>query len=169
MTDEFKPGFWSDLTGASPRWGRTLIYAAVIGRLGFLPIVLLVAVLWGEGGFDGFSGQLQGGDDLVLEALIALVVAPLLEQMLVLLGIVVAHWAMRLPPWPSAGLVAVLLSALHGLTPGSAMVFPLFLLLAVIQINWMRRGSMLGGFVLGTAIHGLVNAVAVMAVWIFGP
>lgn len=50
-------GFWADLVGASDRWGRTILFATVIGRLAILPIVALIYILVPDTSEEGYSGM----------------------------------------------------------------------------------------------------------------
>jgi hypothetical protein len=166
MTPPAPPGAWADLTGASPRWVRTVVYAALVGRLAALPLGLIVGAVWGEAGFAGFSGLIEAVDLRLI--LLAVVFAPLVEQLLVLVAVGILHWGLRFPPWPAALISAAGCCALHGLVPASILVFPLFALLGIVQINRARRGSLLAGFGLGVLIHALANGVAVLSALALG-
>jgi hypothetical protein len=166
MTPPARPGFWADLTGTSARWVRTVVYAALFGRMAALPLGLIVGAIWGEAGFAGFSGLIEAVDLRLI--LLAVVVAPLVEQVLVLAAVGILHWGLRLPPWPAALIAAAGCCALHGLVPASVLVFPLFAVLGIVQINRGRRGSLRAGFGLGVLIHALANGVAVLSAFALG-
>ncbi|MDZ4363636.1 hypothetical protein [Brevundimonas sp.] len=151
--------FLSDLTGASTRWGRTILYGFVAARASITLVGIAVVLIWGEAGYDGFSGLLDQASLLV--AIVAIAIAPLIEQLMVLFMVWVLAFVLRLPAEIAAVLTGLGFGTLHGLAPASLSVVPLFILLALIQIHWARRRKGMTGFWVGVAIHALTNATAV--------
>lgn len=160
--------FWSDLTGQSDRWGRTLVLTVVFGRLSALLIGLPILMLAGDGADDQFSGMADAlTDDWVFAGL---VFAPLIES----LGIRLVVWTLgsraglNWPVWATALACGAVAVPLHGLSLMSMATAPFFALMAAIQHHWMNRGRGWAGFWLVVAIHLVVNALGMLAMVLIG-
>lgn len=160
--------FWADATGASPRWGRTIIYGVVVARLSLVPMLILVGLIdWaahgdapGPGSLEGFSGAI-GQIDAVL-ILSALIFAPVLESLLVAFLTWLVGFRLKLPLWPTATLVGLAFVPLHGLVPASLVIAPFFILMAAVWYNWQQRNDGLGGYGVVMTMHAASNGLALV-------
>lgn len=159
--------FWADLTGASERWGRTLLLAVVIGRLSMTALGLMVLLAAGKQSTEGFTGVLQTLDTATIFG--AVIGAPLIESLIVLALVWLIGFKLRASAAVTAVLVGLAFIPQHGLALVSVMTAPFFALEALILFNWMRRGSGVGGFWLVFFIHAISNGLSVLAVATFGP
>jgi len=165
--------FKADLTGESDRWGRTILYGVVFARLAFVPVLLVVGLLFmlSTGETDP-SDSLSGTSELISEvnagAIISgVIIAPLFESLI----LVFLVWLMRSKlgwrAWITALVCALLFVPLHGLAAGSFIIAPFFWLMALVQCNWMRRGDGLGGYWIVVTMHALANASSILTTAIF--
>jgi len=161
------PGFWADLTGLSDRWGRTLLYAVLLGRLSLMAVGALLIAVYGVDSVKSFSGVVREISPLMIFLVVA--VAPLVESLMLLIIVLVAGRLLKAHPAAVAFLSGALFVPLHGLTPVSLTVLPFFALMGLIQLNWMRRGRIWPGLLLVIAIHTVANALAVAAALALGP
>lgn len=168
MTDApAHPTFWDDLTGRSDRWGRTLVYAVVLGRLSLMGLGALLLAIYGQAAIGDFSGLVRSIEPGMILLIVG--VAPPLESLIVLLIVWLVGGLLRAPAAVVAFACGAAFVPLHGLTPLSLMVLPFFALMGLIQLNWMRRRRAWRGFLLVTAVHAVANAVAVAAALGLGP
>jgi len=161
--------FWRDLTGQSDRWGRSLVWAVVVGRLTILAVGLPIYLLAGEGADDRFSGMT---DVLTGEWIfVGLVFAPLTESLAIrfVVWILGSGTGWGWPVWATALACGALAVPLHGLSLVSLAVAPFFALMASIQHHWMNRDRGWQGFWLIVAIHLVANALALLAMALMGP
>lgn len=150
--------FLADLTGASDRWGRTILFAAVAGRLALLPVAAAIYVLAPDTTEEGHTGTFGGLGFVDLFA--ALVLAPLLESLIIVFLVWLIGGRLRAPVWLTALLVGAAFVPMHGMVLVSVTVFPVFALMAAIQLNWRRKGREWAGYWIITAIHTLGNLSA---------
>ncbi|WP_396594084.1 hypothetical protein [Brevundimonas sp. R86498] len=163
-TGKASTGFWADLVGASDRWGRTILFATVLGRLAILPVVALIYILVPGTTGEGYSGELT--DLGPAELVAALLVAPLVESLIIVFLVWLVGIRLGAPVWLTALLTAAVFVPMHGLVLVSLIIAPLFALMAAIQMNWRRKGREWTGFWIITAIHflGNLSAVALTAI-----
>ncbi len=155
--------FQADLTGASDRWGRTIVYGLLFARLSLAPALLVVALLFlwttddalSNDALAGFSGRLDNIDGARIFS--AVVFAPLTESLLVVFLVWLMGKKFGWSGWLVALLSAVIFVPLHGLAIGSLMIAPFFGLMALVQFNWMQRGDALGGYWVVVSMHAVVN------------
>ena len=159
-------GFWADLTGASDRWGRTIVYAVAVGRLSMLVLGMAVLLAVGEGGVEGFTGVIESVDAATIFA--SVVGAPLLESLIVLVLVWVIGFKLKASRAVTAVITGLAFIPQHGLSLVSVSVAPFFALEALILMNWMRRGAGGTGFWLVFVIHAVANGLSVLSVAAFG-
>lgn len=154
--------FGADLTGASPRWGRTLILTTLVGKLSLVAAGFLIQALAGENSAQGFSGVMH---DLSLASIVAAVVAaPLFESLCVMLLVWLFAGVMDRPALQTGLLVGLAAVPFHGLSWASLSVLPLFGLFGLIQFHWRARGRAWAGFWINVIAHGLVNGSSILLV-----
>ena len=151
-------GFWTDLIGAGDRWGRTILFATVVGRLSILPIAAVIYWLAPDTTEAGHTGAF--GDLGFVDLFSALVVAPLVESLIIVFLVWLFGVCLRAPVWLTALLTGAAFVPMHGLVLVSLTVFPMFALMAAIQLNWRRKGREWTGFWIITVIHALGNLSA---------
>ncbi len=151
-------GFWADLFGRSDRWGRTILFATVLGRLAMLPVAAAIYGLAPNSSEEGFTGTF--GDFGLGDLLTAILIAPLIESLIIVFLVWLFGVRLRAPVWLTALLVGAAFVPLHGLVLVSLAVFPIFALMAAIQFNWRRKGREWTGFWIITAVHALGNLSA---------
>ena len=165
--------FWADLTGASDRWGRTILYGLLLSRVSLAPLLILVVLLhgaatgdWtGPGSIENFSGRIDQVDaGRILSAVIA---APLLETLLLVLLVGGIGFRLKAGRWATATFTGLAFIPLHGLGFGSLVVFPFFVLMAVVWYNWKQRGDGLGGFWIVVSLHAVANGSALFTSALF--
>jgi hypothetical protein len=157
---------WLDLTGASPRWLRTILYAAVAGRLSITAGGMIVYGLAGAGADAGFSGVVRSVDPGTILGMLLL--APLLESLIVLLLVWLFSGKLGWPIGVTVALTALLFMPQHGLSYASLAIGPFFALMAAIQHHWFMRGQGWAGYWLISAVHAVVNGAAVAAAVLIG-
>lgn len=157
---------WRDLIGASPRWGRTILYAVVTGRLSIMALAIAVYAIVGEGADAGFSGVIRSVDPGMIFAIV--VGAPVLESLVVLLLVWLFSRKLKWPLPVTVALTALLFIPQHGISVAALVVAPFFGLMAAIQHHWLMRGRAWAGFWLIVVIHGLANGIAMGAVIALG-
>lgn len=160
-------GFWADLTGASDRWGRTILYAVAIGRLSMLALGIVVLLAFGEGGVEGFTGFIESVDAATIFA--AVFAAPFLESLILALIVWAVGFKLKASRAVTAVVAGLAFIPQHGLAAASVMVAPFFALEALILMNWMRRGEGGTGFWLVFVIHAVANSLSVLAAATLGP
>jgi hypothetical protein len=156
---------WNDLTGRSPRWTRTLLYAVLASRLSMVLIGVVVVLLAGEGVEENFSGLVTEIDALSTFGIV--IFAPVLESLMLLFVVWLLGRKLRWPVPFAAVAAGLLFVPLHGLSLASLTIGPFFALMAAIQLNWLARGRGHAGFWLVVLIHALSNSVAVVTVAAF--
>lgn len=162
MPAGYRRRLWDDLTGASTRWLRTILLAALVAKLAMTLVGVLVERLAGPSSGDGFSGVIDNVSPVLV--FVTLVAAPLFES----LGVVALVWffsgRLKCAAMPTALAVGLLAVPLHGLTLGSVSVLPMFTLFGAVQHHWRARGEAWSGFWIITAVHFLANGVSVLVV-----
>ena len=148
-------GFLADLVGAGDRLGRTILFGAIVGRLAILPVAAVIYALAPDTTEEGHTGAFR--DLGFVDLFTALAVAPVLESLIVLFLVWLVGGLLRAPIWLTALLVGAAFVPMHGLVLVSPTVFPMFALMAAIQMNWRRKGRTRAGFWIVTAIHALGN------------
>jgi len=157
---------WRDLIGASPRWGRTILYAVVIGRLSIMAVAMVVYGLAGAEADAGFSGVIRSVDPGMIFAIV--VVAPILESLIVLLLVWLFSRKLAWPLPVTVVLTALLFIPQHGFSFAALIIAPFFGLMAAIQHHWLMRGRGWAGYWLIVVVHALANAIAMGAVLAIG-
>lgn len=157
---------WRDLTGASPRWGRTIIYAVLAGRLSIMALAVAVYALAGGEADAGFSGVVRSVDPGMI--FVVVLVAPLLESLIVLLLVWLFSRKLGWSVGVTAALTALLFIPQHGFSFASLTIAPFFGLMAAIQHHWLMRGDRWAGYWLIVVIHALANGIAMGAAFAIG-
>lgn len=163
LDETVRSAVWRDLTGQSDRWGRTLVWAVVVGRLTMMAIGVPIMLLAGDGADDQFSGMIDGLTDAWIFA--GLVFAPLIESLCIRLVVWMlgSRAGLGWPAWATALACGAIAVPLHGLSLVSLAVAPFFGLMAAIQHHWMNRGQGWAGFWLIVGIHVVANGLALLA------
>ena len=154
--------FADDLTGASPRWRRTLVLATLVGKMSLVATGFLIQAIAGENAAQGFSGVIH---DLSLATILtAIVAAPLFESLCVMALVWLFAGVLNRPALQTSILVGLAAIPFHGLSAASVSVLPLFVLFGLIQFHWRARGRAWSGFWINVVVHGLVNGSSVLLV-----
>jgi len=157
--DSYARRAWRDLTGASTRWGRTILYAVVASRLSIAAAAIVIYGLAGAGADAGFSGMIRSVDFGIV--FVFVVVAPVLESLILLLLVWLFSKKLRWPLPVTVLLTALLFVPQHGLSLASLVIAPFFALMAAVQHHWLMRGRGWAGYWLIVVIHAVSNGIAV--------
>ena len=159
-------GFLADLTGASDRWIRTLLYQVVIGRLSIFVVYALLLLVTPEMTQEGFSGVVRSLDTVMVIA--ALVFAPLVESLILLMIVGLVGGKFGAPRWFTVLFAGAAFLPMHGLVLMSLVIVPFFILMALVQFNWMKRSRTWAGYGIVVLIHALQNLFGLTYAAAFG-
>lgn len=158
--------FWNDLTGVSGRWPRTIVYQVVVGRLSIFLVYLVLFLATPQMTNEGFSGIVRSLDSVMIAT--ALIAAPLVESLILLVIVGLVGGKFGAPRWLTVLLASALFLPMHGLVLMSLVIAPFFVLMALVQYNWMKRSKTWIGFWMVVAIHALQNLFGVTYAALFG-
>lgn len=133
------------------RPSRAIPIAAVIALAGSVAIGVTIAML-----FDGGTGLAMGRAAPWLLWVLIAIVSPVLESLVMAIGLVLLRLA--LPAWPAAVASAIAWGLLHALAAplwGLVVWWP-FLIFSIIWLTWRPRGFWLATTI-AAAVHALHN------------
>ena len=124
----------ADLTGASDRWGRTLLYQVVAGRLSILVVYLLLMLATPNTTTEGFSGVVQSLDATTYIS--ALIAAPLVESLILLAIVGLVGGKFEAPRWLTVLMAGGVFLPMHGLVLMSLVIVPFLNVTAEPFCSW---------------------------------
>jgi hypothetical protein len=149
------------LVGQSRNWGLTALLAGVASKIITTASSICLSYLaWEFYRIDagmGFSGAVSRGVNTAI-VLGALILAPLLESALVIATV----WLLRLRFKNTAPIIimsGVIHVPLHGMSFASLSVWPMFMLHALIVLNWMARQQTGRGYCAIVGAHFVSNSI----------
>lgn len=157
---------WNDLTGVSDRWLRTILYQVVAGRLSIFVVYLVLFLSTPQMTNEGFSGIVRSLDSVMV--ITALIAAPIVESLILLVIVGLVGGKFGAPRWFTVLLAGALFLPMHGLVLMSLVIVPFFVLMALVQYNWMKRSKTWAGFCIVVVVHAVQNLFGVTYAAIFG-